>query len=135
MATVVLTDVRVEVNSVNLSAFVKGITLNYQADALDDTNMGDTTKVNLGGLKGWDGSVEFTQDYAASAPDVTLFSIIGSTVTFKARPTTGAISATNPEYNGTALLTGFQPVKGSVGQIAMTTLSFVSAGALSRSTS
>jgi hypothetical protein len=135
MPTVVLTDVVLTVNGVNLSTWTKALTLNYEADALDDTNMGDTTKVNIGGLKGWGGSCEFTQDYAAGAPDVTIFSLIGSTASFSGKPTSAATSATNPNFTGTALYTGYQPLKGKVGEVAMTTLAFTSAGALSRSTS
>lgn len=134
MATVVLTDVRVEINAVDLSDWVRSITVDYNAEGLDDTNMGDTTKINIGGLKAWGGTVLFTGDEAAGGPAATLFSLIGSTATFKGRITSGAISVTNPEYNGTALFTGFPPITGAVGQVMTNQLAFTSAGALTRST-
>ena len=131
---VVLTDVAVTVNGVDLSGWVKSMTLNYNADVVDDTNMGDTTKISTGGLKTWDGTIEFSQDYHASAPDVTIFSLIGTTATVTGKPTSGANSTTNPQYSGTALFTGYEPLKGNVGQLALTTLKFTSAGTLSRLT-
>lgn len=135
MASLKFTDGRVEINSVNLSAYAKEVSLDYGAAQLDETAMGDTTQKNLGGLLEWSGSINFKQDFGASAPDVSLFSLVGTTVTIKLRPTTSAIGATNPEYQGTALITGYSPFGQGVGDLAMTKVSFVSAGALSRATS
>lgn len=131
-----LNDAFVSVDAVDLSAWVKQVRLDYNAAALDDTVMGDTTKSNKGGLKEWSGQIDFLDDYAASAPDVSLFSKIGTVVTVIIRPVEGtAVGATNPNYTGSALLTSFMPVSGSVGELATTTLSFTSAGDLSRATS
>jgi hypothetical protein len=133
VATLVLNDAFVSVGGTDLSDWVKQVRIDYGAAALDDTVMGDTTKSSIGGLKEWSGQIDFIQDYAASAPDVTLFSIIGTVVTIIGRPVAGtAVGATNPNYTGSALLTGYAPISGSVGEIATTTLSFTSAGNLSR---
>lgn len=131
-----LNDAFVSINGVDLSAFVKQVRLDYNAAALDDTVMGDATKSSVGGLKEWSGQVDFLDDYGASAPDVSLFSIVGTVVTVIIRPDkSDGVGATNPNYTGSALLTSFMPVSGSVGELATTTLSFVSAGTLSRATS
>ena len=42
MATLVLTDASVNINSVNLSDHVTSVSVTYEADAVEDTNMGDT---------------------------------------------------------------------------------------------
>ncbi len=129
MTTEVLTDARVEYDSVDLSAFVTAVTLTYESEAQDDTAMGDLTRSNLGGLKNWAAEVEFNQDFAAGGPDATLFAKLGLIANLKIRKTTAAISATNPEYSGDALLTSYPPFGNTVGDKATTSASFVPGGA------
>jgi hypothetical protein len=135
VATLVLNDAVVTVNGTDLSDWVKAVRIDYEAEAHDDTVMGDNTKSSKGGLKQWSGQIDFLQDYAASAPDVTIFSIIGTVVTIAGKPTSSAVGATNPNYTGSALLLGYAPLSGNVGQLAETSLKFTSAGDLSRATS
>lgn len=135
MAKFVLTDASIVINAVDLSDHVESLTINYEAEAQDCTSMGDTTRAFLGGLKNWSMDVTFRQDYAASEVDVTLFGIVGSQITVTAKPTSAAVSTTNPSYSGTALLTTYTPIGNAVGDLAAAPVSFVSAGALTRATS
>lgn len=135
MATLVLTDVSVTIAGTDLSDHVRSVTLDYNADAVEDTNMGDSTHQRIGGLKDWSVSIEFAQDYAASKVDATLFSSVGSTVSFVGKPTSGAVSATNPSFTGTALVESYQPINGSVGELATASVSLPAAGDLARATS
>ena len=128
MTTEVLTDARVEYDSVDLSAFVTSVALTYESEAQDDTAMGDDTRSNLGGLKNWSAEIEFNQDFAASGPDATLFAKVGSIANLKIRKTSAAIGSTNPEYSGDALLTSYPPFGNSVGDKATTSASFVPGG-------
>lgn len=135
MATLAFVSAHVEINSVDLSAFVTGVRINYSAEMLDETSMGDTTRTMKGGLKNWSMEIDFTQDFAASSPDVSLFSLVGSTFTVTVRPVKGtAVGATNPNYTGTGILESYPPLGNAVGELAMTTVSIQSAGALSRAT-
>jgi hypothetical protein len=136
MAVTHLSDAMVRVNSVVLSDHVKSVELSYEAEPLDDTVMGDATRSNLAGLKNWNLSVTFAQDYAATEVDATLFSLIGAAafpVTVRPDSST-ATSATNPNFNGTAILTSYPPVGGAVGDFHETTATFASAGDLTRAT-
>lgn len=138
MATFVLTDARVEINSVVLSDHVRSVTINYSAEEVDDTNMGDTARVRLPGLLDWSIDLEMAQDFAASSVDATLWPLFTgkSTFTVKVRPTSAAISATNPEYSGTGALFEYHPLDGAVGDLSTTPVSILSAGsALARATS
>lgn len=135
MATFVLTDASVTINSVDLSDHVRSVTMSYEAESVDDTNMADTTRINTGGLLNYGVEVEFSQDFAASEVDATLFSLVGSTTTVVIKPTSSAVSSTNPSFSGTMLLTSYTPVTGTVGDLATATASFVPAGALTRATS
>ena len=62
MGHFVFTDAKVVVNAVDLSDHVESVTLEYKAELQDDTNMGDTTRTRLGGLKDWSVSINFRQD-------------------------------------------------------------------------
>jgi len=135
MGTFVLTDASVTINSVDLSDHVRSVTFNYEGEAVDDTNMADTNRIMAGGLKNYSVDVEFSQDFAASKVDATLFSLVGSTTTVVLLPTSAAVSATNPSFTGTMLLTSYPPITGTVGDLATATASFVPAGAITRATS
>lgn len=134
MASFAFIDARVEVNSVNLSTFCKAVTLNVSADELDDTAFGDTYRSKIGGLKDWSVNLEFNSDFAASAVDTTLWSLLGTTTNVKVRPTTSAIGSTNPEYSGSALVSQVNPFGNSVGDLASVSVQWPGAGTLSRAT-
>ena len=135
MANMVLTNAFVSINSVNLSAYVKSVSVSYKSEMQDDTAMGDTARSRIGSLKDYSLSIEFFQDYAAGAVDATLFSIVGSVVPIEVRGSSAAASATNPKYTGSAILETYQPVGGSVGDNLMAPVSMSGVGALTRATS
>lgn len=135
MATFAWTDCRLEINSVNLSAHARSVTLELDVAELDDTAFGDTYHSRIGGgLKDWTVTVEWNQDHAASAVDATLFTLHGTTTTVKVRPTTSAISSTNPEFTGAALVKYSPMTGGEVGSLGAATSTLLGAGTLSRNT-
>ena len=135
MASFVLNDASVTINSVDLSDHVQSVTINYGAEMQDETAMSDDTRINKGGLKTWSMDIQFKQDHAASEVDATLFSLVGTTFTVAVRPTSSAVGSTNPSFTGTGCLESYNPVGGSVGDLATTSVTIQSAGTLSRSTS
>lgn len=135
MATFAFTDASVVVNSEDLSDHVRQVTLNVSADELDDTAMGDTYRSRIGGLLDWSVTIEWNQDFAASEVDATLFPILGTVVTVTVKPTSAAVSATNPSYSGSVLVNDYSPMSNSVGDLATTSVNWPGAGALTRATS
>ena len=135
MASIVLTNVSVTVGGTDISAYVLGITLNYDAEAVKETRMGNTTNVNKGGVKNWDGTIQFKQDYTDAAVDDTVFALIGTTGTFQGWPNSNTTGPNNPKFSGTALFQGYAPISGQHGELAKSALKFVSAGDLSRAES
>jgi hypothetical protein len=105
---------------------------------LDDTAFGTTgTRSNRPGLKNWSMEAEFLQDFAVGAVDATLFSLVGAVpFPISARPTSAAVSATNPSYSGNAVLESYPPLSGEVGVLGTVSASFRSGGgsALTRAT-
>ncbi len=133
MATTVLTNAHVQIGATDMSDHVRSVTLNYSADMIEDTNMGDNTRQRIGGLKDWSIELELAQDFAAIV-DPILFDLVGSTFTVTIRPDSAAMSATNPEFTGTGILESYPPLGNPVGELATTTVTIQAAGQLSRNT-
>jgi len=134
MASFVLKDAEVVVNAQDLSIYVLSVTLNYNGDMEDASAMGTNSRIRLSGLIDWSVDVTFKQDFAASAVDATLFSLVGGdavTITVMANKTTG-VGATNPRFSGSAVLESYTPIAGGVGELSKATASFQSSGDLSR---
>jgi len=135
VAVFVLTDASLTVNSVNLSAYVTSITLNWERDSVETTAMGASGHVFTGGLQNNTLDVTLNQDFAASTVAPTLDALVGTTTTIVIKPTSAATSATNPTYTiSNAFLAAVQPVAGSVGDLASMSVSFTG-GSLVKTTS
>jgi hypothetical protein len=135
VAVFVLTDAAVTVNSVDLSDYVTSVTLNYEKDSVEVTAMGATGHKFTGGLQNISLDVTFNQDFAASQVAATLDALVGSTTTVVVKPTSAAVSATNPSYTiSDAFLAATQPVAGAVGDLASMSVTFTG-GSLVKATS
>lgn len=136
MAIFSFLDCRLEINSVVASTWAKKVTLDVEVEGLDSTTFGGSGwKSSIGGLKSGTVSVDLVQDFAASQVDATLWPLLGTLFTVKIRPTSGSISATNPEFSGSCLLTKYSPLDGSVGDLAATSISIPTSGVWARATS
>lgn len=130
MAAFVLTDANTVINSVDLSDRVKSVSIDYGAEPQDDTTMGAGTRTHVPGLLDWTIEVEFVQDFAASEVDATLFSLVGAVAfPIAIRPTSAAISATNPDFTCEGILESYPPLGNTVGELAVTTGRFRPSGA------
>jgi len=136
MAKLVMTDVFVSIEATDVSAYVESVTLEYSADQVPVTAMGDGTHLRVGGLKDWSVSITAQNDFAASALDSLLFPLVGALCSLIIRPVKGTVVGTgNPNYTGEGLLTGYSPAAGGVGELAKTPINFVAGGPLTRATS
>lgn len=132
MAELVLTDVSVSINAVDLSDHDTSVNLSYSAAIMEKTAMGDTFVTRIAGLKDWSASVEFNQDYAANEVDATIFPLVGTSVTVIFKPTSGAVSATNPSYSGAAFVESYDCLSGSVGDVQKAPVTLTGNGVLTR---
>lgn len=123
------------IDGTTFSSLMRSLTIDYGADAVDVTANLDLTRVNAGGIKSWSAVIEFNQDFTASGLDATLFAGVGTTMALVLRPTTAAVGATNRNLSGTAILESYTPWDGSHGDNLVAKASFVSAGALTSTTS
>lgn len=132
MAILVLKDASVTVNSVDLSDYVASVTIDYQVEAVPADAMGNTARAFAAGLQNSTVNVTFNQDYAASQVEATIFPLVGTNTTVVVKPTSAAVSATNPSYSITGFLAASQPVNGAVGELA--TQAITVTGALTKAT-
>ncbi len=135
MAKIVLTDVKVTINSVNLSDHIASVTLTTDVNEVATTAFSETSISRVGGLKDNSIQIEFHQDYAASNVEATVYPLIGSTTTCVVTPTSSAVSATNPSYTFSALVTSWSPVAGAVGDLATVSVTWPISGAITKATS
>lgn len=105
---------------VDLSTYVKSITVNYGRAEIDKTAAGDVGIARMAGLFDWSIDVELFQDFAASKVDATLYAIVAAgyegTVSF--RPSSDAQGVTNPTYAGEGIVFNY-PMGLTHGEVAM----------------
>ena len=111
MAIFAATDYDVTVNSVNLSDHLNSVELSIDVAELDTTNFdSDGWTEVIGGRKSGTVSLNFMQDFAASEVEATIYPLIGSTTSLTIKPTSGAITSSNPGYIVTCLVKDWKPI-------------------------
>ena len=130
-----LNNASVTINSVDLSSYVTSITLSQSADNLEDTAMGDTSRSYIGGLKSGSVDIEFNADFAASKTEATIFPLVGTSTAVVVKPVDASVSATNPSFTFNAIVTEWDTLNGSVGEIATHSISWPITGAITKATS
>jgi len=134
MAKFFAQDYKITVGTTNLSTSINSVTLDITADEVETTAFGSTYRTRIGGLKSGSVSLDFMQDFAAGSVDALLFPLMGSTVAVKIAPTSGTVSATNPEYRFDCLVTQYQPYASSIGDLSTLSVSWPTTGEIVRGT-
>jgi hypothetical protein len=116
---------------------VKSVTINYEAEMQETTAYSTSTGVKgrtyKAGLTNFTVDIEMNQDYAASMVDATLFPLIGSSsFTFRVAVSSTGVDAANPQYTGCVFLQSYNPIAGTVGDVAGATISLQGSGVLVR---
>lgn len=128
MAQLVLTNTRVSVAGVDLTDHVTSVTLDLSADEVETTAFGSTARTRVGGLLDHSVSLDFQQDYAAANVEATIRPLLGGTAQVILKPNGTAVSATNPSYTFTALVTEWQSINGAVGDLATASVTWPISG-------
>ena len=128
----------VTVNNVDLSAFVRSVTINVNRSEEDISAMGDSWSAFTIGRGEWSVDLELWQSYYTAEVDATLWGMIyapGAGFTIEILPDGGSATGVNPKYNGTVLPLSYNPIDGSFDENLSASISFRGTGTLSRSTS
>ena len=134
MAKFFAQDYKVTVGTTVLSDSIASVTLDITTDEVETTAFGSTYRTRIGGLKDASVSLDFHQDFGAGSVDALLFPLMGSTVAVAIAPTSGTVTATNPEYRFDALVTQYQPFAGAVGDLATLSITWPVSGEVVRGT-
>jgi hypothetical protein len=127
-------DYKVTIGTTVLSDSIASVTLDITTDEVETTAFGSSYRTRIGGLKDASVSLDFHQDFGAGAVDALLFPLMGQTVAVKIAPTSGTVTATNPEYRFDALVTQYQPFANSIGDLASLSITWPVSGEVVRGT-
>ena len=134
MAKFYAQDYKVTIGTAVLSSSIASVTLDMTQDEIDTTSFGSSFRTRLGGLRDGSVSLDFHQDFGAGAVDSLLYPLMGTLVDVKIAPTSGTVTATNPEYRFSALVTQYQPFAGAVGDLATLSVTWPVSGTVTRAT-
>ena len=134
MAKFVATDYKITLNATDLTSSLHAITLDISSNEVETTSFGNTYKTVVGGLLTGSVKLDFYQDFAAGSVDATIWPLVNTIGTVTVTPTSGTVSATNPKYTAIVLINAYQPINGTVGDLASFSVTWPLAGTVSRGT-
>ncbi len=136
MAKRVLTAAYVAIAGTDYSDHVSKAELSVEVEEKDVTTFASSgwTEV-LGGLKSASLSVMFKNDIADNNIDESIWALLGTVTTFEVRLSNAAVSASNPKYTGSVLVSQWTPIAGNVGDVAEVDVQWPTSGAVARATS
>lgn len=137
MARIVLTDASVVINGINLSEFITSVAISTSDDVVETTGMGSGgARTRVAGLADNSVTFEFNQDFATSGPEVTInavgSSLVGTVTTCVVKPTSGAVSASNPSYTFSAVCAEWSPLSAAVGELATVSATWPISGTITK---
>lgn len=135
MAIFVATDFSVSINgSTALASYLTQVELKTSATDITTTAFGSSWVTRVAGLREGSLTLTFNQDYAASTVDATLWPLLGSQATVVIKPTSTAVSASNPAYTAICVVNDLTPISGTVGDLATFSVTWPTTGTVSRAT-
>jgi len=116
--------VAVIVGTSTISSFVSTVSLNREVEAVTITAMNDTVQNMIGGVEVSSVNLELFNDFAAASVNTLFEDAIGSKLAIKLIPVTGTVSATNPSYSMSCLITQWTPINGSTDGAATASVTY-----------
>lgn len=135
MPKLVLTNPQITIAGVDLSNSISSVTLDTKYDIVETTAFGDTAKKRVAGLADNSISIEFFQDFAAANVEATIYPLLGTATTVVVKPVSTTTGSTNPSYTVSAVVSEWQPLKGTIGALATASVTWPVSGAITKATS
>ena len=135
MAKLVLTNPSISIGGTDLSGYVTSVTLDTKYDIVETTAFGDTAKKRVAGLADNSIALEFQQDFGSTAVESTIYPLLGTAASIVIKPVATTVSTTNPSYTVSAVVSEWQPLKGSIGALATASVTWPVSGAITKATS
>jgi len=134
MPKFIATNYNVTINGTDFSSSLASVELPIEVETQDTTAFGATFRTAIAGLQTGSITLEFHQDFGAGAIDTVLYPLLGTNATVVVSPTSGTISASNPSFSGTYLVTQYSPFNSTIGDLATLSVTWPLNGALTRAT-
>ena len=135
MGKYVLKDAYIAINGTVISNFASSVELEDTADEIDFTGFSTAGYKEFGqGLKDATITVTFFSDFAAAGVNAGVNNIIqplyasGGTLNIEIRPTSSAVSSTNPKATMVAKVYSYSGISGAVGDASTFDAAFRNAG-------
>jgi hypothetical protein len=114
-------------STVDLTDQCKSVVVTKSRESLDQSSFGDTGRQFVGGLTNVTVTATLLMEYSSTPGTyVDLTSLVGTRCYVAVKPTSGAISATNPEFQVTgAYLESLDVINGSVGELSEVEITLV----------
>ena len=124
-------------SGLNFSSVVTRCELVFNAELVDETAMGDSTRTRIAGLKDWTVTADLHNDWKAlSTLSHALWAFVGgSSFNVAVYPSGTAVGVANPRFSGAGILQDMVPVGAGVGEMDATRITILAAGDLAKSTS
>jgi len=135
MAKFAATDYKISVAGTDFSTNLNSVELAQEADDLETTAFGQGWRTRIGGLYNATVTLNFMQDFGSGSVDAVLNPLLGTIATVIIQSASGTVSATQPKYTATCLVTQYSPFASSVGDIATLSVSWPVSGTVTRGTS
>ena len=99
---------------------VTACVVNFNVEALEDTAFGSTARTNTGGLQNNSASITLYASYAATESYATLSALVGTKCFLRVKPTSAALSATNPGFElSSTFLSALPVINSNLGELAV----------------
>jgi len=137
MAKFLATQFQISLNGTDLTNSLYSCTIDIKSNDVDTTTFGTSAtvyKTVVGGIVEGSVKLEFYQDFAAGSVDATIWPLVNTIGTVVIKPNGTAVSATNPSYTANVLINQYQPVNGSIGDLASFSVTWPTSGSVTRAT-
>lgn len=140
MAKIVLTNAYILLgDTYDISSYVTNLSLSTTHDIIETTQFGDIYKTRIAGLGDNQASFEFLQDFSSTIVNPgglenVIYPLIGTAINCKIRPINTTVSASNPQYSFSLLISEWQPLSASVGELSTASVSWPISGAITKTT-
>lgn len=133
MAKEVLYDVEVILGGTDFQSHASAVTIQGDTEVIDVTGFDSSqTREYLLGFKSWTVTIEYWDDFADNDINEVLFGFWGTSQTLTVTKADTTVSASNPKYSGTVLVTNPTFMRAGVGQAAGGSLTLQGTGVLQR---
>jgi hypothetical protein len=115
----------VSVNSVDLTDQCTSATFTHRFDQLEATSFGDTDRNFVKGLGNHELTLTLYMSYAAAETYATLAALVGTATNIVVKPSSGAASATNPQFTLTGgFLAELPVINATMGELSTVDITF-----------